>query len=241
MTMAVSNTGIELIKKFEGLARLGKDKMVRAYRCPAGKWTVGYGHTKGVRSGSIYTPEECEEILRKDLIEYGEIVNRLVKVDLTQNQFDAIVSFVFNLGEANFASSTLLKKLNAGDYNAVPEQLLRWNKAKVNGKMQTLEGLTRRRTAEAALWAMDTKFSGNGGPKMVQRPEATVEKPLSQSRTIMGASIAGTATVVGSAADQVKDLVPYSDTIKIVFVVITLLGICLAAYARWDDQRQGVR
>lgn len=239
--MNVSQTGIELIKKFEDLARLGKDGKVRAYRCPAGRWTVGWGHTKGVRSGSIHTKEECEALLLADIGEFEEAIDRLVTVELTQSQYDALASFVFNVGEGNFASSTLLKKLNAGEYNAVPEQLLRWNKAKVDGKLQVLAGLTRRRTAEAALWAMDTKFAGNGGPKMVQKPVAAAEKSLAKSRTMMGASIAGAATVFTTTADQMKDLIPYNENVKLLFVAITLLGIGLAAYARWDDHRQGAR
>ena len=237
----VSSTCVELVKKFEGLHRLGKDGMVRAYRCPAGRWTIGYGHTKGVRSAMTITQAEADTMLLEDLGEYGATVERLVTVDLTQNQFDALVSFVYNIGEGGFSGSTLLKKLNAGEYGSVPEQFMRWNKATVEGKLQALEGLTRRRTAEAALFAMDTKFAGNGGPKMPQKPVTTALKPLTQSRTMMGASIAGTATIVATVAEQVKGLISYHESLKIVFVVITLFGIALAAYARWDDHRRGER
>ena len=237
----VSTTCIELVKKFEGLHRVGKDGLVRSYRCPAGRWTVGYGHTKGVRSAVVISVAEAEAMLLEDLAEYAATVEKLVTVDLTPNQFDALVSMVFNIGSGAFAKSTLLKKLNAGDYASVPEQFMRWNKATVEGKVQALDGLTRRRTAEAALFAMDTKFAGNGGPKMPQKPLTADPKPLIQSRTMMGATVAGTATIVATVAEEVKGLISYSDSLRIVFVVITLLGISLAAYARLDDHRKGLR
>ena len=240
MKYNVSTTCVELVKKFEGLHRLGKDGLVRAYRCPAGRWTIGYGHTKGVRSAMTITQAEADSMLIEELAEYGATVEKLVTVDLTQNQFDALVSMVFNIGAGAFAKSTLLKKLNAGDYGSVPEQFMRWNKATVDGKLQALEGLTRRRTAEAALFAMDTKFAGNGGPKMAQKPVTTSLKPLSQSRTLMGASVAGSATIVATVAEEMQGLISYSDSIRIIFLVITLFGIGLTAYARWDDHRKGI-
>ena len=94
------------------------------------------------------TQEQAEEMLRDEMAEYEGYVNRLVTVELNQNQFDAMVSWVYNLGGGNLASSTLLKVLNAGDYDGVPAQIMRWNKA--GGKV--LEGLTRRRQAEADLF-----------------------------------------------------------------------------------------
>ena len=94
------------------------------------------------------TQEQAEEMLRDEMAEYEGYVNRLVTVELNQNQFDAMVSWVYNLGGGNLASSTLLKVLNAGDYDGVPAQMMRWNKA--GGKV--LEGLTRRRQAEADLF-----------------------------------------------------------------------------------------
>jgi lysozyme len=237
----VSSTGVELVKKFEGLHRLGKDGLIRAYRCPAGRWTIGYGHTKGVRSAMTITQADADRMLLEDLGEFAATVERVVTVDLSQNQFDALVSLAYNIGAGAFTKSTLLKTLNAGKYSSVPEQFMRWNKATVEGKLQPLEGLTRRRTAEAALFSMDTKFAGNGGPKMPQKPVATAPKPLTKSRTMLGASIAGTATIIGTVAEEVEGLITYSESLKIIFVVITLLGIGLAAYARWDDHRRGER
>ncbi|GKX60262.1 lysozyme [Leminorella grimontii] len=135
--------GINLIKEFEGL-KLSK------YRDAVGLWTIGYGHL--IRSGETFerslTEQEAEALLRKDLLESERGIRRLVSVPLTQNQFDALVSFVFNVGVGRLATSTLLKKLNAQDYRGAADELPKWNRAGGN----VLEGLTRRRQAERALF-----------------------------------------------------------------------------------------
>ena len=142
--MNISKTGIDLIKHFEGCE-------TTAYKCPAGVWTIGYGHIKGVKEGMQITEGQAEEMLVEELVEYEGYINDMVSVSLSQCQFDAMVSWVYNLGGGNLKASTLLKVLNAGDYDGVPAQMMRWNKA--GGKV--LEGLTRRRQAEADM------FSGN--------------------------------------------------------------------------------
>jgi lysozyme len=142
--MKTGTKGIELIKYFEGCE-------LEAYKCAAGVWTIGYGHIKGVTPESVITQEQAEQMLVEELNEYEGYINDMVTTPLSQNQFDALVSWVYNLGGGNLKASTLLKVLNSGDFNGVPAQLMRWNKA--GGKV--LEGLTRRRQAEADL------FSGN--------------------------------------------------------------------------------
>lgn len=237
----VSENCINLVKKFEGLHKVGADGLVSSYRCPAGKWTIGYGHTKGVRSGQKITAEKAEEFLFEDLQEHAQAVHRYVNVPLSQHQFDALVSFVFNLGAENFRKSTLLKKLNQGLYDEVPEQLMRWNKARVDGKLTSLRGLTRRRAAEGALFTMDAKLSADGGDKMPQKVSQEDPKPLTHSRTMAGASIAGAGTMLSGVSEQLQDLVPYSDMVKYVFLAVALGGIALAAYARWNDHKEGIR
>ena len=140
--MKISNKGIELIKHFEGCE-------TEAYKCPAGVWTIGYGHIKGVQDGDVITETQAHEMLVQELKEYENYILNGVEVDLNQNQFDAMVSWVYNLGNGNLNSSTLLKVLNSGDYAGVPEQIMRWNKA--GGKV--LAGLTKRRDAEAELFS----------------------------------------------------------------------------------------
>ena len=133
--------GLALIKKFEGCE-------LKAYQCSAGVWTIGYGHTKDVVEGMEITQEQAEQMLVDELHEYESYINKYVTVALSQNQFDARVSWVYNLGPANLSASTMLKVLNSGEYEDVPAQMKRWNKA--GGKV--LEGLIRRREAEACLF-----------------------------------------------------------------------------------------
>ena len=140
--MKVSQECIDLVKFFEGFEP-------KAYLCPANVWTIGYGRTKNVREGDELTEIQAERDLFEELDEFAEQVLNTVKVDLEQNELDALTSWTYNLGVGNLQSSTLLKKLNSGDKNSVPSEMVRWNKAA--GKV--LAGLTRRREAEAKLWA----------------------------------------------------------------------------------------
>ena len=126
--MHTSDEGFELIKKFEGCE-------LEAYQCAAGVWTIGYGHTKDVQEGDKWSEEKAEFMLWRELEdEYEHYINSLVTVPMNQCQFDALVSWVYNLGPANLKVSTLLKKLNAGEYEEIPNQIKRWNKATVNGE-----------------------------------------------------------------------------------------------------------
>jgi|TARA_R100001530_G_scaffold135899_1_gene114432 lysozyme len=139
--MKTGKEGIALIKKFEGCR-------LEPYFCSANVLTVGYGHTKDVVEDMHITEETAETLLQEDLKEFEEHVSSSVDVELTQNQFDALVAWTFNLGAGNLKSSTMLKVLNEGKYAEVPEQMRRWNKAA--GKV--LHGLVRRRTAESLLF-----------------------------------------------------------------------------------------
>lgn len=239
----VSDSGINLVKKFEGLHKQTEDGDIRAYRCPAGKWTIGWGHCKGVKSGMRVSVAECEQFIQDDLNEAGAAIRRHVNVPLSQYQFDALASFVFNLGEGNFRSSTLLKKLNKGLYDEVPEQIMRWNKARVEGVLTPLRGLTRRRTAEAALFSMDAPLAEDGGDLMPQKPEQQATKKLAKSKTIAGAGAAGIGTigsVLGDAAANIEGLIAYSDSLKFIFLGLTIAGIALVTYSRIKDHKEGV-
>ncbi|KVJ11159.1 lysozyme [Enterobacter asburiae] len=144
--MQTSEKGIALIKQFEGCK-------LTAYQDSVGVWTIGYGWTqpvdgKPIGAGMTIKQETAERLLKTGLVSYESDVSRLVKVGLTQGQFDALVSFTYNLGVRSLSTSTLLRKLNAGDYAGAADEFLRWNKA--GGKV--LNGLTRRREAERALF-----------------------------------------------------------------------------------------
>ena len=139
--MQISQEGLALIKKFEGCE-------LEAYKCPAGVWTIGYGHTKDVKEGDKINKDEANYLLQEEMIEFESYIDDMVEVELNQSQYDALCAWVYNLGPSNLGSSTLLKVLNEGKYEEVPQQIKRWNKA--NGEVLT--GLIRRREAEALLF-----------------------------------------------------------------------------------------
>lgn len=140
--------GVQIIKSSESLRQ-------RAYRCPAGKWTIGYGDTgPSVRPGLTITEAEAEERLARRLaFEFEPGVEQLLAVSVSGNQFSALVSFAYNTGLQALAESTLLRKLNAGDYDGAANEFPRWNKKRdASGHMIVLPGLTIRRAAERELF-----------------------------------------------------------------------------------------
>ncbi len=139
--MKISDAGIDLIKEYEGCE-------LESYLCPAGVWTVGYGHTQGVEEGQTITEHQADVMLIADLAKFERCVNAHLEVPVTQSQFDALVAFSFNVGCQAFRKSTLLRMLNEGDDVGASQQFVRWDKA--GGKV--LAGLTRRREAERDLF-----------------------------------------------------------------------------------------
>jgi lysozyme len=140
--LSYSANGLALTQQFEGLR-------LDAYQDSAGVWTIGYGHTgSDVHSGLAISEEQAGDLLVTDVASAVSSVNRLVTVSLTQNQFDTLVDFVFDVGSGNFASSTLLRELNAGNAALAVEQFVRWDHA--HGVV--VRGLLRRRLAEAQLF-----------------------------------------------------------------------------------------
>lgn len=134
-------TGLDIVKKYEGL-------VLKAYLCPAGIPTIGYGHTKGVSLGMTCTKEQADEWLENDFFMAKNDVKAVVKVPLTDNQLGALASFVFNLGVRKLIQSTLLKKLNAGDYQGAAQEFDKW----VFAAGKKLNGLIARRAAEKKLF-----------------------------------------------------------------------------------------
>ena len=139
--MRTSQTGVSLIKSLEGLR-------LKSYQDSVGVWTIGYGTTRGIGPNMTITNEQAERMLMNDLARFEPELDRLVTVPLSQSQWDALMSFTYNLGAANLGSSTLLKLLNAKDYAGAAAQFPRWNKA--GG--QVLAGLTKRRAAEQQMF-----------------------------------------------------------------------------------------
>ena len=171
MSREINQAGLDLVKSFEGF-------YADAYICPAGVLTIGYGHTGGdVADGQCINKATAEELLSKDMESAAASVERLVTVPLSGNQFAALASFAFNCGAGNLHDSTLLKKLNLGDYDVVPTELCRWVKATdpATGKKRTLAGLVRRRSAEGALWLVSDESIVGDETHMPQRIEPPAE------------------------------------------------------------------
>lgn len=139
--MRTSEKGVALIKKYEGCK-------LTAYKCPAGIWTIGYGTTKGVTQGQTITQARADELLVEDLRKFESVVNDL-HINLRQQQFDALISWIYNLGAGNFAVSTFKKKItNLNADEAITDELVKW----VNAGGKPLLGLKRRRVEEANMW-----------------------------------------------------------------------------------------
>ncbi|MEM6550111.1 MAG: lysozyme [Pseudomonadota bacterium] len=224
-----SDIGVDLVKQWEGLK-------LEAYLCPAGVWTIGYGHTRTVKPGTVINEQRADELLREDLRSAEQAVQRAVQVSLSSHQFDALVSWTFNLGAGALERSTLLRKLNAGDYEAVPAEMLRWVKARVNGKLQRVQGLVNRRNAEIGLWARGSFVESTSAP-------VSPERPMPQGREIAGGAVGAAAALVpaAAAAPEVVDSLgglsgPIAWGVAVVLVVAAVGGLGFAVYRysrRW--------
>lgn len=139
--MRTSKKGIDLIKKYEGCR-------LKAYKCPAGVWTIGYGHTSGVKKGQVISQAQAEGFLKQDLEKFERGIMEYVKVQINQNQFDALVSFTFNVGLGAFNKSTLLRLLNVNKITAAAAEFDRW----VYAAGVKLDGLIERRNEEKKLF-----------------------------------------------------------------------------------------
>lgn len=148
----INPAGLNLVKEFEGLHKLLPGGKVGAYLDPVNVWTIGYGHTEGVKPGDAITKDKAETFLKQDMEKFEKVVERYVTVPLNSNQFSALVSFTFNVGDGAFNGSTLRKLLNQSKYDAAAEQFTRWVYGTVNGKRVKLPGLVRRREAERRLF-----------------------------------------------------------------------------------------
>lgn len=138
--MITSEKGINLIKQFEGCK-------LTAYLCPAGVWTIGYGHTEGVNKGDKITQDKAEELLKQDLSKFEDALNSY-GFTISQNQFDALICFMFNIGIQAFRTSTMFKYLRKNWYAAAAEQFNKW----IYANHKPSKGLERRRDAERALF-----------------------------------------------------------------------------------------
>jgi len=187
--MKINQAGLTLIKNFEGFRS-------NAYRDAVGIWTIGYGHTSMAGSPRVFkgqkiSRQQGEDILARDVERFSQGIRPLIKVGLNENQFSALVSFAYNVGVGGFRRSSVLQRVNAGRFDAVPHRLSLWVKA--GGR--TLRGLVRRRAAEGELF-----LAGDHAP--TQKPQSPVEpvpgKPAYKSTTNLAAILSAIAGLISS-------------------------------------------
>lgn len=238
--MITSEAGVNLIKKFEGLE-------LTAYRCSANKLTIGYGHTSAaglplVKEGMTITKEAAEKILRADLRMFEDAVDWLVKVSLTPNQHGALMSWVYNLGLPALERSTLLKRINAGQFDKVPAEFMKWTKAAGH----ELPGLVRRRRAESALWRGIDEVAPVVSRESREIPDTPVpSKPITKSREANTSAIVGSAAVITAVSEGASKLKDGADILPVLteslgrptVVVLLVIGMACAAIWYWRKQR----
>lgn len=217
---------ITLIKRWEGLR-------LHAYLCPAGIWTIGYGHTGAdVHAGLTITEQEADALLRRDLLRFEAGVHQAVQVPLTGGQFGALVSLAFNIGLAAFQRSTLLRRLNAGDYTGAQEQFHVWRRA----AGEVLPGLVNRRAAEAALFGRGEHVTSQyirPDPEPSPRAQAATE-----ATGYTAATAGGVGAVLTEQAQQMAFIGGNSQTIRLVCTLLMLAGLALVVLAAVRRARQ---
>ena len=232
--MKMSAAGLATVKEFEGLK-------LKAYKCPAAVWTIGYGHTSAAGAPEVtpkleVTKEECEAILKRDMKQYEDGVNKLVTVSLTQGQFDALVDFAYNAGVGALQKSTLLKKVNAGKFDEVPAEFMKWTK----GGGKELPGLVRRRRAEVKLWrGMDTEKPVCNDEARAEPDQPAPKKSIMQSKEANGAVIAGGAGAIAVVQEVMPIIKEGGDMLSAMSgTALVCLVIMVAAGAIWYFRKQ---
>jgi lysozyme len=218
VTRTLSDEAISLIKRWEGLR-------LSSYECSAGVWTIGYGHTTTARKGQRITEAEANRLLRDDLGKFTAAIDRLVTVPLTSAQFGALVSWCFNVGEAAASSSTLIKKLNRHDYDAVPIELMRWNKV----KGRVVDGLTNRRAAEVGLWSRGA-FVSSSSVVPEPNPASVAEAVTTDTgRAAIGVGLVGILTQVAPFIESLRDVGP--------IVGVVIIAAAVGLFIMWRKGR----
>lgn len=209
MTRTINQLGLDHIKQWEGLR-------TNAYKDVAGIWTIGYGHTAfagkpAPKAGMTISALEAENILMQDLEQFAQAVEKLVKVPLNDNQYASLVSFTYNVGIGAFKKSTLLKKLNNGDYDSVPLELLKW----VNAGGKRVQGLVNRRAAESGLWVKGAFVSSARDTSQTKQEKAFLKPEVLAPFIGAASGLTGFATGHG----------PFQWALAIVMVIAAGTGV----------------
>lgn len=230
--MKTSSKGIALITEFEGFRS-------KAYLCPAGVPTIGYGFTLGVQLGDTITKEQAKRRLARELESYEAAVSRACTNEPNQNEFDALVCFAFNVGIVGMRKSSVIKAHNRGDHQAAARAFSLWNRA--GGKVWA--GLTRRRAAEAALYLTpmpDDVSDPAEGPALDMPQAVDAESSLSRSPIVAGSGIAAGATAAAEVARSVSDVrEALGDWLPWVLVAVAVGAAGWVMLTRWQQRRGG--
>jgi len=243
--MHMSQGGLDaLLKKFEGCK-------LKAYYCPAGVCTIGYGHTSAagapqVVDGMTITQAQAEDILKRDLVKFESAVADLVKVKLTQNQFDVLVDFSYNAGVGALQKSTLLKKVNAGDFDDVPAELAKWTKS--GPEKKTLPGLVRRYQARSAWWSADRhveEHEQRATPDPVPARTMADSKQGNAALVTAGLGSVGVAKEIAAQAKDASDVADQfmgllSNTNFVIMVAIIGAGAAIWYWRKKNMDEHGV-
>jgi lysozyme len=238
--MKMNRRGMELVCEFEGFR-------AEAYRDAAGVLTIGFGHTSragapAVAPGMRVTRAEARRILSRDVARFASGVRSLLRVDLNDNQFSALVSFAYNVGLGNFRASSVLAAINRGHFAAVPRRLAMWVKA--GGRV--LPGLVRRRAAEAALFIEpgepdgDVAIERGSASQSVERIEG---KLFQKSSTNIAAIVSAAGAAVTSAASQIEEWLgpdAASDLARVAAIVIVAAAIWIIRERCLKASREGI-
>ena len=208
---------------------------LKAYRCPAGVPTIGWGHTGGVKMGDTCTQEQADAWFVEDLSEFTEGVRRALKRDASDNELGAMVSLAYNIGLQGFARSTVLKRHNEGDRQSAARAFALWNKARINGVLQVVDGLTSRRAREAAMYLSD---DSQPMPQEVE-PESSLKKsPIAQaSAAAVLATVLGTLTESTETGQAVAIALGIQPVYGVLLAVLWSGGVTL--YQRIKQRKEG--
>ena len=208
---------------------------LKAYRCPAGVWTIARGRTKGVKPGDACTQEQADRWFLEDLNEFAEGVRSILTRPASLNELGALVSLAYNIGLAGFARSTVLRKHNEGDTQAAARAFALWNQATVNGKRQVLPGLTARRAREAALYLSDDE---QPMPQKVEAESSIKRSPIATA----GAASVLTGLTAGLAAwtEQGQQIAATLGVDPMVgFAIVVVWTGAVSLYQRIKQRREG--
>lgn len=248
-SMKLSKACINLVKSYEGYHKKLPNGDCTTYYCPANVLTIGYGCTEGITKGEVWTHAQAIEALRREMEKHEAAVNRLVKAEISQNAFDALVSFSYNCGYGALGKSTLLKKVNKSDFAGAAAEFHKWNK----GGGKVLPGLVRRRAQEAEMFLTADASTEPVMAQAVDTP-APVKAAVASSWTVFGGLMAFIAwlmqqfdTAIQVAMEAVAELTKFDaiktltsgTSIKIAAATLSLVAIGIVVGRRLHAAHTG--